>query len=307
MSQVIALTATFRRAAEVALLIDSLAQSASRPDALILIDNGNEAATREAAHAAPIQVLYHAPGENLGCGGGLRAGEILALEKFAGLTHLWILDDDCLVYPDTLALLLEAMERTGASAAHPLTENAEGRLSWFPGLLDRRKMRAARAAPTPAEFLEQFGAEPLPFSWSQGIALLITRGALEKLGHHRADYWVRGEDLEFSLRITQRRLGIYVPRARVRHLPPAASNDPQVEYPKHVAMLQNLAYTALRLPHGRRIARTLPGNWLRFFRTWGVSVRTLRDSMRAFVRGAIRARPAGKVEKGEIASMREEG
>src|SRR5258708_37321404 len=161
------------------------------------------------------------------------------------------------------------MPRFGGDAAPPLAEDPAGRLSWFPGLIDRDKFRAIRQPQTPAEFMARCGPEPIAFSWSQGIALLVTRRVLRELGLHRADYWVRGEDLEFSLRITYRWPGLYVPLARVRHLPPPASCALAIECRKHQAMLRNLAYTACRLPHGRRLLRTLPGNWWRFFRTWG--------------------------------------
>jgi GT2 family glycosyltransferase len=125
--------------------------------------------------------------------------------------------------------------------------------------------------------------------------LLVTRRAIEELGYHRTDYWVRGEDLEFSLRITHRFRGLYVPRARVAHLPPEPVGEAsrESEYAKHRAMLQNIAYTALRLPHGRRIFRTIPGNWRRFLSTWGFTPRAFGGAIEAFWRGAVQGRPVG--------------
>lgn len=291
--EVVAVTATFRRPAELERLIRSLENSTSGLRALIIIDNSADPAVRRVAESTAFPHVYHAPGENLGCGGGLHAGENLALARFPECTHLWILDDDCAVEPGTLATLLAAVEAEQADAAHPLTQDSEGFLSWFPGLLDPAKFRTARQRPTPEHFLTKHGSKPVPFSWSQGIALLVTRRALDELGPHRTDYWVRGEDLEFTLRITARYRGIYVPAARVWHLPPPGSGDLATEYPKHAAMLRNLAYTSLRLKHGRRIARTLPGNWLRFLRTWGFSPRNLWAILAATSRGVLIG-PAGR-------------
>ena len=105
---------------------------------------------------------------------------------------------------------------------------------------------------------------------------------------------MRGEDLEFSLRLTHRERGVFVPTALVEHLPPPSTPAArEEEYVKHRAMIQNIAYTALRLPHGRRIARTIPGNCRRFLRTWGWNPRVLGDTLAALWRGAILARPAG--------------
>lgn len=285
---VVAVTATYRRPREITRLLTSLAKSTLALRAVIVTDNAGDF-TADAA----IETHRVTPGRNLGCGGGLALAEKEALTRFGdALTHVWILDDDTVVEPDTLATLLDAMASGRADAAHPLTIDERGQLGWFPGLLDRAKFRAIQQPQTAGEFLARCGPEPVPFSWAQGIALLVTRRVLDELGGHRTDYRVRGEDLEFSLRITHRHRGLYVPVARVQHLPPSgdAADD---EYDKHCAMLQNIAYTALRLPHGRRIAPTIPGNWLRFLRTWGWSQATLADAAGAFRRGAILAQPAG--------------
>lgn len=285
---VVAVTATYRRPHEVARLLDSLAASRRPIRAVIVVDNAGDLSL-----SAKLETHRLTPGRNLGCGGGLAFGEKEALARYgAELTHVWILDDDAVVEPPTLDLLLAAMQESDADAAHPLVVAEDGLLGWFPGLLDREKIRAIQSPQTPDQFIACWGDAPVPFSWAQGIALLVTRRALTELGLHRGDYWVRGEDLEFSLRITHRHRGLYVPRARVQHLPPP-SVPAADEYEKHRAMLQNIAYTGLRLPHGHRIANTIPGNWLRFIRRWGWQPHVLADAVRAFTRGAILAQPAG--------------
>ena len=291
---VVALTATHQRPAELARLGRSLAQIPSGISAWIVVDNAGDMATREAAEGTALRTHYLAVDRNLGCGGGLELAESRALELCPESTHLWILDDDTVVTPDALPILLGAMRDANAEAAHPLTVAADGSLGWFPGLLDREKFRAIRDRQTPEQFVQRCGPEPIPFSWSQGIALLVTRSILEVVGLHRNDYWVRGEDLEFSLRITHRHRGIYVPEARVEHLPPASEHGSTAsEYAKHRAMLQNLAYTSLRLRHGHRLIRTLPGNWLRFARTWGWQSSIFKDLTITFWQGALQGRPAG--------------
>jgi GT2 family glycosyltransferase len=291
---VVAVTATYRRFAELQRLIGSLERSAVALAGLVVVDNAGEDAVRALVASRGIPGAYLRPGSNLGCGGGLEAGERLAFEKFgATLTHLWILDDDAVVEAETLGLLLAAMADHNAAAAHPMTTDAAGRVGWFPGLLEAVKFREIRRPQTPEEFITRCGPDPIPFSWAQGIALLVTRRVFEQLGYHRTDYWVRGEDLEFSLRITAGHLGLYVPRARVAHLPPESAEEVarEGEFAKHQALLQNIAYTAIWLPHGRRIGHTIPGNWVRFMRTWGW--KGTCGALAAFWRGAVRGRPAG--------------
>ena len=295
-SSVVAITATYRRPVELARLLHSLEQSHRALTGIIVVDNAGDSATRETVAQCSIPSHYRAPGENLGCGGGLNLAEKIAFDTFgADFDYLWILDDDAIVTPDTLDKLLEAMHAEGADVAHPLVVGPDGMLGWFPGLLDPRKFRAIRGRQTADEFIARCGDAPVAFSWSQGIALLVSRRALEELGGHRTDYWVRGEDLEFSLRLTHRFRGVYVPAARTQHLPPEVTEPvaASLEYAKHLAMLQNVAYTSLHLRHGRRLARTIPGNWLRFLRTWGWQYRVVADAFLTFARGAVLGLPAG--------------
>jgi GT2 family glycosyltransferase len=295
---VVAVVATFRRPAELSRLIESLAQIRNGLGAAVVVDNGSDPAVRTIVESAACTAAMRCvdPGENLGCGGGLRLAEKTALDVFGShATHIWILDDDAVVSPDALDALTGEMKRAGADAACPMVLDERGRVAWFPGLLDAQKFRVIRGAPMPEEFARTCGDAPIPFSWCTGISLLVSRRAIDEIGFHRDDFWVRGEDLEFSLRVTARFKGIYVPKANVRHLPPKSDGATALdeEYLKHCAMLQNLCYTAIRLKHGRRIARTLPGNFRRFLKTW--RARSLPDAFRAFWLGAVLGRSAGAV------------
>ena len=292
---IVAVVATCKRPRELARLLGSLEKAGPGLGAVVVVDNGNEEGIRKIVETAACNARYFAPGENLGCGGGLRLGGEKAFELFEHeLTHLWILDDDAVVPPGAPEALANAMRTEQAEIACPMVADARGRIGWFPGLLDREKFRAIRSLKTPAEFLAKCGSAAIPFSWSTGVALMVSKQAVSELGFHRADYWMRGEDLEFSLRITCRHKGIFVPGVTVEHLPPKAIQDENArasEYLRHAVMLQNLWYTGLRLPHGRRIARTLPGNYRRFLKTW--SWRSAGDGLRAFWLGAVLGKPAG--------------
>ncbi|HWB60930.1 MAG TPA: glycosyltransferase [Chthoniobacteraceae bacterium] len=290
---VVGVVATWRRPTELARLLDSLKNAGPDFGGIVISDNAGDPAIDALFESTGLRGLSLPQSENLGCGGGLRAAEQTACSLFKkDMTHLWILDDDVEVLPDTLPKLLHAMERENADAAHPMATNAEGRLGWFPGLLDSAKFRAVRDAATPADYLAKCGPDPVPFSWSTGVALLVTRRAIEEAGFHRDNYWVRGEDLEFSLRITHGHKGIFVPTAEVKHFAVLAEKSGEEAYLKHCAMLQNLCYTGLHLAHGRRIARTIPGNFLRFLKSWP-PMRAIPDAALAFLLGGLRAKPAG--------------
>ena len=286
---VVAVIATYRRPLELRRLLDSLAESEVALHGIVVADNADDAATREIVESGAGEYVA-APG-NLGCGGGLALAEKTALSVFPELTHVWVLDDDVVVQRDTLGFLLSA----GAGSACPQAADARGALNWFPGLLDRATFDILRKSPTPDAYFAACGPEPEPFSWATGVALLVAREVLEKAGLHRADFWVRGEDLDFSLRCTQAAPGVYVPLARVAHLPPGGGLvvDDFPERMKHAAMLQNAVFLSCRTSHGRRLLRHVPGNSFRHIRRFGISA--IGDVIRATWLGAVRGLPAGAV------------
>ena len=291
---VAALIATYRRPRELQRLLQSLAQADGALAIVIVVDNDGSEDVRALVEKTYAGAHYLNPGPNVGCGGGLKRAEEHALQrKGAGLTHLLILDDDAVLPPETLAALADAMERERADLAYPLVTDQGGRVGWLPGLTPPLPGVSDAFDGTPEEFRSRFGDGPRDFLWAQGICLLVARAAVERLGPHRDDFWVRGEDLEFSLRLTARGRGILVPTVVVQHLPPPenSSLSREAEYLKHCALVQNIAFIGFRLPHGHRIAWTLAGALRRFARRW--SWRAFADAGRAVWRGAVLGEPAG--------------
>jgi GT2 family glycosyltransferase len=294
---VAALIATYQRPRELQRLLHSLTQVRGLA-AVIVVDNEGSEEVRALIERTYAGAHYLNPGTNAGCGGGLKIAEEHALRLEGGkLTHLLILDDDAVLPPDTLTVLADAMEREHADLAYPLVTGENDQIGWLPGLKQRSRELRDSFDGTPDEFRARFGTAPRDFVWAQGICLLVARSAVERCGPHRDDFWVRGEDLEFSLRYTAQGRGILVPGVAVQHLPPPENTAPlrEAEYLKHCALVQNIAYIGFRLPHGRRIAWATAGALRRFVRTWGWRLPTLVDGLRAFIRGAILARPAGHV------------
>ncbi|MEI6350498.1 MAG: glycosyltransferase [Verrucomicrobiota bacterium] len=291
--------ATYRRAPELRRLLASLALCPN-PLAVVVVDNANDPETEAVVRAAPIETLRLVPPANLGCGGGLAFGERAALERYGDrLTHFWLLDDDTEATSETLPRLLAGLCLEGAAVACPMITDADGNLGWFPGLLDRAAFDAVRTSKTPAEFRARCGCKPVRFSWATGVALLATRQAIEELGVHRDDFWIRGEDLEFTLRITAQCPGVFVPDAELAHLPRSSGNSPAesaAERKKHAAMIQNIAFISTRLPHGRRIQGTVPGNVWRYLKTWGLA--SLPEVLKALWLGGVRGWPVGKRSEG---------
>ena len=307
---VVAVIATFRRKDLVARALQSLDATGAELQAVIVVDNAAEAETRDVVERYPRARWIDVP-DNVGCGGGLRVGAQKALEAFgASLTHLWFLDDDVTLPAEALRRMLWELNSAGADLGCPMTVNARGMIDFTPGLLVKRNHRAIREAHTPSEYLAGFSDSSVPLSWTTGVCLLVTRRAIDRLGLHRADYWIRGEDLEFSLRVTQSFKGIFIPSVIVPHLPPAAPpvrDTRAAEFRRHCALLQNTTYTATHLPHGRPLLRLIPGTYRRFLATWGYSRANLWTALQLLWEGMIRACPAGTSPRFQQISLRRGG
>jgi GT2 family glycosyltransferase len=254
---------------------------------VILIDNGGMGELP----TGPVPIRLIRPPENLGTAGGLAAGLQAGLTDLA-ITHFWILDDDAVPEAGALTAMLQAGEQTDAAAVTCLLSDATGRVAWFPGPLKQPAWNVIRSGVTPVEFCERCGTAPLRWNWATWASMLIARPAIETVGLPNAKLWYQGTDIEYSLRLSARFTCVLAPAAGCRHLPPAIS--PDLQSSKELWSLQNMVYVAVRLTHGHRLLRHLPGNLFRYWQRRGYRWRALRESIGAFWRGAVLGHPAGK-------------
>jgi len=290
-SRVFVVTATYRRPTQLAQLLSSLCTEQRALGAALVVDNAGTTAgpMLETTASFPVHVLT--PGRNLGCGGGVAFGLREALRDPA-MTHAWILDDDACATPGALSALLAALDLAHADAAVPLVTGAAGHLGWFPGPLTQPAWAVIRRpGVTPPAFRLACSVAPLRWVWAPWPSLLVSRRAIEAVGLPRDDFWFQGEDLEWTLRITDRFAGVLAPAAECRHLPPPSG--PARAQLKAAAMLQNNLFTATRLPHGRRLLRHAPGNAWRFLRAQRFAPRAWALAWSAHWHGGLRGQPAG--------------
>ncbi|HEX8371226.1 MAG TPA: glycosyltransferase [Chthoniobacterales bacterium] len=297
---VVAVIPTYLRQTELDRLLRSLERCGAALGAVVIIDNGNEEAIRELALNRKKEVIYEAAPANAGPGAAWKRGTELAFERFAErLTHILTLDDDVIIERESLEELLRGLELSDARAAAPLIcdelETA-GALA-VPEPLHPRLRRVIREVRTRADAARLLGPEPVEIAWCIGPCLLLTREAIQKAGLHRDDFFMLGEDVEYSLRVGSSVKMVAIPWVFVPHLPPPPLPDGtsrERDYMKFCALLQNLTYIALRLPRTRHLWRYLPGNFRRFFRTFGWSGETMGDAWECFSNGFLLAQPAGR-------------
>ncbi len=293
---VAAAIATHKRDRELRRLIECLAASAHPVGAgAFVADNASSPETRNLCAASPLPCTWIPRAKNRGPAAAWNAAASAALEN-PDVTHVLVLDDDVVPPPEAVGDLLAAMRTARAGAAAPLLFDANNLLWGLPEPLDRALRSTIRRVRTQEECRTALGLEPHAFCWATGACMLYAREAFEAAGFFREDFWMLGEDLDYSMRVAATAVGVFTARVAVPHLPPPPHDlrAAQIAHRgKFLALLQNLSYLAFHSPHSAHLRWYLPGNFRRFLRTEGFSPGNLRDAATAFRLGAVCASPAG--------------
>ena len=171
MKKVAAVTVTYNNAGMLRGLLEDLLGQTRPLDEVIVVDNASSDGTDRMMGERFPGVRYLRLPENEGSAGGYCEGVRLASE---GSDLVWTLDDDVRLRPDSLGELLRGME----------------------ALEELRKIGAVRSV-----------GEKHPQSLPTQLDIIPWRGSLIKtdavreLGLPRKEYFIYGEDLEYSLRL----------------------------------------------------------------------------------------------------------
>jgi GT2 family glycosyltransferase len=185
---------------------------------VLVVDNGSANGSIEAIRAAYPDVWLIDTGANLGFTGGNNVGVKAALEK--GADYILLLNNDTIVAPDMLDVMVEVMENdksigvTGPTIyyydAPETIWSAGGEINWKHG--------TTRMIGLDEEDKGQFGLSPLPVDFVTGCALMARRDVWEKAGLLDDNFFMYYEETEWCVRA--RRAGCqiaYVPMAMMWH------------------------------------------------------------------------------------------
>lgn len=291
--KVAAAIAAYRRDRELVRLLEALAASTIPVSPVAVADNASSQTTRDVCRNAGACWLPRAVNNGPGAAWNTAVAEVL---RDSSVTHVLVLDDDVVPGPDAVGQMLAAMASADCGAVAPLLFDEKNVLWGFPEPREPALRSAVRRARDPASCLALLGAEPQAFCWATGACMLYRRDVFEKCGPFREDFWMLGEDLEFSMRAAAATGGAFTARVAVPHLPPPAP-DPRAAAVAHrakfLALLQNLSFLAFHSPHSAHLRTYLAGNFRRYVRTEGYSPGHIRDGWCAFWQGGVRGQPAG--------------
>jgi N-acetylglucosaminyl-diphospho-decaprenol L-rhamnosyltransferase len=291
--KVAAAVATYCRSRELGRLLSALQSGEAAPAEVYVADNASSEETKGICLAAGAKWLPRPV--NNGPGAAWNAAVTAALAD-PEITQILVLDDDVVPPPEALKVMLAFMESADCGAVAPLLFDASGTLWGFPEPRERELRAAIRRVTDPDSSRKILGEEPHAFCWATGACMLYRRDVFEKCGLFREDFWMLGEDLEFSMRAAAAVGGVFTAKVAVPHLPPAPT-DPHgakvAHRAKFLALLQNLSFLAFRSPHSAHLRSYLPGNFRRYLCTEGWGAGTVWDGWCAFWQGASGGQPAG--------------
>lgn len=210
---------------------------------------------------------YRRMTSNLGGAGGFNAGLKAAHE--AGCDWVWLMDDDCIPYPNTLSALLDGLETAPEgdglepSFLASTVYGPQGEPMNVP-IVDKRPSKNGYA-----DWYTSVSKGLVKIESATFVSLLINDKAIEKLGLPVASFFIWGDDTEYTTRLTHHFGPAYLvgssmvlhKRFNAKSLDIRNENDP-----KRIANFRNLYRNNLvvtRYHHGKKqSAKLLLGNLL---------------------------------------------
>lgn len=177
---------------------------------IILIDNASTDGTEEMIKEKFCAVTeYVNTGSNLGGAGGFNFGIKYAMQKNI-YDYCWIMDDDTIVQSDTLSVLLRKAD---------VLNNDFSFLSsvalWKDGTLCN--MNVQKVSSKTVDNYEQLKDGLAYIEYASFVSLFINTEAIKKVGYPIKDFFIYGDDMEYTMRLNTYKNGFLVGESQVIH------------------------------------------------------------------------------------------
>ncbi len=205
--KVSAVVVTYNRVEMLKEVISALLSSKARLNHVIVVDNNSDKATQDFLLSMGSSIEYVRLTENLGGAGGFNRGIRYFMEHTED-DAVWLMDDDTVPDESTLSSLIDFADTIGSY-----------------GFLasDVRWIDGSRALMNNLTLKNGLGKVPEDATQSVKVAnatfvsLLMSRDIIQKIGLPITEFFIWGDDIEYTERAERIAPGYFVPKANVVH------------------------------------------------------------------------------------------
>jgi rhamnopyranosyl-N-acetylglucosaminyl-diphospho-decaprenol beta-1,3/1,4-galactofuranosyltransferase len=268
---VAAVVVTYNRSKLLLECLDALLRQSRPVDKIVLIDNASSDDTslvlESQGYLASPKIAYTRLNSNTGGAGGFYEGMKTAYE--AGFDWIWVMDDDAEPYADALERMEPSFAAKNIGGVANLTLGADSlpqveHRGWLE--LHSSGQRAHR--PIDAAVL----TNNFEISFASFVGLAVHRTAIDKIGLPKRELFIKGDDLEYCVRLATLGPLILVTDSKIRHKDVAAAT-----YERR----RRFGYSSSRVPMDKL--------WLSYF-----GLRNLLWIRRQYVGSGVAARFAAR-------------
>lgn len=208
--RVCAVVVTYNRKTLLRECLQSLIAQTRPPDEILIVNNASSDGTREMLQNEFLQVKVLDLHTNIGGAGGFHEGMKWAYDR--GFQWAWVMDDDAIVDADVLEKLIGRVSADGLDVVSPIVVDKDD-----PGVCAFRFPYNGVIVDT-VEKARRFGSPVLQGHAHAFLGTLIARKAIEHVGLPDKRFFIRGDEVEYLIRLKRAglKLGVVVD-AVLRH------------------------------------------------------------------------------------------
>ena len=205
--KVCAIVVTYNRPDSLKEVIKALESQTYPLSNIIVVDNNSDQPTINYLESIQNQITYIKLNENLGGAGGFNKGIRTFIENTDD-NYVWIMDDDVVPNNDALEKLMD-YESQNSNFSFLASD-----VRWTDG------SRAIMNRPGSMNILKEFPddlTEPTEIRSATFVSLLMPAEIIEEIGLPISDFFIWGDDVEYTLRAQKKAPGYFVPSSKVTH------------------------------------------------------------------------------------------